>query len=183
MSSYDETVYQPSPASSSDVVDSIRGTPYTSLTALSPEDVRVMKSGAVNIGGSLAGSNHDPFVSSNTQTGGKLSAKASTFKPSLEMRAAAANASVFAIEPSQEMHTPISSHYGELTGSKSPQGAPHEASPTHVGVFTSDSNISRVLKVTGKNSVATFLSSVEVSKRVSSPPCECCFVSRRLPRL
>lgn len=170
MSYYDDNMYQPSPASSSDVVDSVGGTTYTSPTAFSPEDIRVLKSATVNIGGDSAGLNQDPFVSSNAQIGAKLSAMASTFKPSVEMRAAAVSSTSVAIESSQKMRTLISSdRHRDLNGSKPQSGAPHEADSTRFGTFTTDSNTSRVLKVTGKNAVATFLSFVEASKRVSRP--------------
>jgi hypothetical protein len=167
MSSYDDTACLPSPASSSGVVDSGGGTSRTSPAAFSPEDVRAVKSATANLNGSCQ---HDPFMSSGGQGGGRLSARASAFKPSFEMRASAPDPYI-AIESSQKMMGSKSSGQvvEESAGSPSPNAPPmlHDVNPATFGAFTTDTNTSRVLKVTGKDIVATFLPFVEASKRVS----------------
>lgn len=162
----------PSPASScgvGGVVDSAGGTPYTSLTAFSPEDVKAMKSPGANLGSKTTGSSpQDPFVSSGAHSGGRLSAKASAFQPSFETRPPAAPAPSKAIESSRKMQGPNTSDHSEKLGSaQSPGGGLDTANPAQFGAFTTDSNISRVIKVTGKNVVATFLPFVEAAKKVS----------------
>jgi hypothetical protein len=169
MSSYDDTVYHPSPASSSGAVDSFGGTPHTSLTAFSPEDVRAMKSAPVNLGDEpTRSSQQDPFVSSGTQIGGRLSARASAFQPSFEVTAATPAAPSTIMQPSKKMHAPKPSDNVEnLGGAQSPNGALDTVNCAHFGAFTTDSNTSRVLKVTGKDAVAIFLPLVEATKKVS----------------
>jgi hypothetical protein len=169
---YDDHMCHPSPASSSGVggiVDSAGGTPYSSLTAFSPEDIGAMKSPSANLGSIPTGSSpHDPFVSSGTQSVGRLSAKASAFQPSFEIRPPVTPAASKAIQSSRKMqgsNTPDLSE--KFSSAESPGGGLEKANPTQFGTFTTDSNISRVIKVTGKNVVATFLPFIEAAKRVS----------------
>lgn len=171
MSSYDDTACHPSPASSSGVVDSAGGTSHTSPTAFSPEDVRAMKSAAANLSGRPTGSSQqDPFVSSGAQTGGRLSAKASAFKPSFKMRASAPDTTI-GVKSSLKNEAPKSPDQvvENAAGHQSPDAAPapHDINPPYFGAFTTDTNTSRVLKVTGKKAIAAFLPFVEASKRVS----------------
>jgi hypothetical protein len=165
MSSYNEPLFHPSP-SSSGVVGSAGGTPLTSLTAFSPEDGRASKPATVHLSGPLSGSSQqDPFVSSVTQPRGRLSAKASSFEPSFEMRGAAISNP---IEPPQKLH--VSNRPGDFEdfvgGPQSASRASNGQVAGNFGVFTTDCHSSRVIKVTGKNAVATFLPFIETSKKV-----------------
>lgn len=173
MSSYDDTAFHPSPASSSGVVDSGVGTSHTSPTAFSPENVRAMKAAVTNLSGRPTGSGQqDPFMSSGVQTGGRLSAKASAFKPSFETISSTPDTSI-AVESSLNHKAPkppnqvVKNIIGPHSLSSAP--TPHSVNSTHFGVFTTDTTTSRVLKVTGRNAVTTFLPFVEASKRVSPP--------------
>lgn len=165
MASYIETPYQPSP-SSSGVVGSAGGTPLTSLTSFTPEDDRASKPAAAHLSGPSSGSGqHDPFVSSATQPSGRLSAKASAFEPSFGMRGAAVSN---LIELSQRGQVSIRPRdlEGFVAGPQSANRAPNDQGAGNFGVFTADSRSSRVIKISGMNVVATFLSLVEASKKV-----------------
>jgi hypothetical protein len=172
MSSYDETMYHPSPASSSELIESAAGTPHTSLSAFSPEDARIMKSSTVHLGvTSSRSSQQDPFVSTGTQPRGGLSAKATAFEPSADIRTASATTSAFTMDTSQKTQIPNASDCLEnFAVSRSPNRAPHQTNATHFGTFTTDSHSTRVIKVTGKNPVATFLPFIEASKKVGILP-------------
>jgi hypothetical protein len=172
MSSYDDTMYHPSPASSSELIESAAGTPHTSLSAFSPEDARIMKSSTVHLGvTSSRSSQQDPFVSTGTQPRGGLSAKATAFEPSADIRTASATTSAFTMDTSQKTQIPNASDCLEnFAVSRSPNRAPHQTNATHFGTFTTDSHSTRVIKVTGKNPVATFLPFIEASKKVGILP-------------
>lgn len=160
----------PSSSGGDGVVDSANGTPYTSLASGSPEEVRAIKSAGVDLSGNMtASSPHDPFVSTGPHTNGRLSAKASSFQPSFEMTSPLAPAASKVVEPYPKMKAPkdLSDHANEC-GTNSFGCGNDEADPVYFGTFTTDSNTSRVIKVTGTDIVASFLPFVEASKRVSS---------------
>jgi hypothetical protein len=161
----------PSSSGGDGVVDSANGTPYTSLASGSPEEVRAIKSAGVDLSGNMtASSPHDPFVSTGPHTNGRLSAKASSFQPSFEMTSPLAPAASKVVEPYPKMQAPkdLSDHANDFGGTNSFGCGNHEADPVYFGTFTTDSNTSRVIKVTGTNIVASFLPFVEASKIVSS---------------
>lgn len=169
----DPTGHHSAPSSSGGdgVVDSANGTPYTSLASGSPVEVRAMKSAGINLGGNMTAPNpNDPFVLTGSQTNGRLSAKASAFQPSFEIESPLAPASSRVVEQYPKMKAPKdSSDLAHELGETNSLGCGNdEANPIYYGTFTTDSNTSRVIKVTGPDVVASFLPCVEASKRVSS---------------
>lgn len=153
------------------MADSAGGTPYTSLTAFSPEDNRAMKASSTVLGTQTnASSPQDPFVSSGSHATVKLSAEASAFQPSFDMRSPIIPALPNSIDSSEKKHAARAfDHIEKLGGSDSTPYGPDHVNLTHFGTFTTDSNTSRILKVTGNAAVSTFVSSVEDTKRVRQP--------------
>jgi hypothetical protein len=131
-----------------------------------------MKSTTVHLGGtSSKSSQQDPFMSTGTQPRGTLSAKATAFEPSSEIRTASATTPAFTIDTSQKTQIPNAPGCLEnVAVSQSTNRAPHQTNATHFGTFTTDSHSTRVIKVTGKHAVATFLPFVEASKKVGILP-------------
>ena len=129
-----------SPRSSPGAGESIEGTPDTTLTAFSPEDVRRASTASSTSGVTLGASREDPFVTSQTRT--TLSAKASSFTP-------ASTAVVKDIAPAYITVNPPSS--------------------TQFGTFTTDTGASRCLKVTSIYD-ADVLRLVNATLEVSSSP-------------
>lgn len=153
---------RPSPGSSCDSGDSVDGTPYTKLTAFSPEDVRSTKPSSSAVTNTPArGIQHDPFISSSVKPKmeQKLSATASAFQP-FGLRAASlgSTASGFSAKPSASSMKPIPGTRQYLNAiiegyeaanleaaKKSPSSALGDSNIW--GTFTTDTSTSRNLKV------------------------------------
>lgn len=143
MSSYRGMSSQ-SPYSSSDHGYSAEGTPDTSLTAFSPEEVRPSRpSNASSTGAvTLGAGQHDPFVTSAQPTARSLSATASTFRPlalGMEAKSSSAPQDILASSAIQAVQPECGNHLNSVYGSI--------ASPTQFGTFSTDTGARRNLKI------------------------------------
>lgn len=130
--------------------ESVQNTPYTTLTAFSPEDVRVPQSSTSRSGMGPPATHSDPFVTSAKSKAEqqKLSATASTFQP-FGMRGSSK-----ATAPSGPGPIPGTTQYLDAVIEKanSPNRGDWEMS---FGVFTTSTMMSRNIKVSSvmKNEV------------------------------
>ncbi|KAH7321874.1 RNA recognition motif 2-domain-containing protein [Rhexocercosporidium sp. MPI-PUGE-AT-0058] len=128
--------------------ESIQNTPYTQLTAFSPEDARVPPSTHTRSAMGPPGSHSDPFVTSaKSKADQKLSATASAFKP-FGLRG-----SSMATAPSGSGPIPGTTQYLDAVIEKA--SPPRTDSEMSFGVFTTSTMMSRNIKVSSimKNDV------------------------------
>jgi hypothetical protein len=144
MSSYHGLSSQ-SPRSSSGRADSADGTPDTSLTAFSPEEVRTSRASITSsIGGvSLSTCQHDPFITTAHQSARPLSATASTFHPvfrsdQLSSHIPAVSGAI-AAKPGNSSDTALTRLSMTNSGSK--------GNSTQEGSFSTDTGATRCFKV------------------------------------
>ncbi|KAG4429448.1 hypothetical protein IFR05_015070 [Cadophora sp. M221] len=128
--------------------ESVQNTPYTTLTAFSPEDARVPQSSTTRSAMGPPGTHNDPFVTSaKSKAEQKLSATASSFKP-FGLRG-----SSMATSSSSSGPIPGTTQYLDAVIEKaSPSRTDAEMS---FGVFTTSTMMSRNIKVSSimKNDV------------------------------
>ncbi|KAH6715650.1 RNA recognition motif 2-domain-containing protein [Leptodontidium sp. MPI-SDFR-AT-0119] len=128
--------------------ESVQNTPYTTLTAFSPEDARVPQSSTTRSAMGPPGTHSDPFVTSaKSKAEQKLSATASSFKP-FGLRS-----SSMAVGSSGSGPIPGTTQYLDAVIEKA--SPPRTDAEMSFGVFTTSTMMSRNIKVSSimKNDV------------------------------
>lgn len=136
-----------SPHSSTGQQDSIEGTPDTSLTAFSPEEVRSSRPSHVSsIGDTTIGTaHHDPFVTAAVEPR-TLSATASSFQPGVDLNSTKSSTAPAPTPVKTTIANQPAHGGGSYLGSVSP-GA--QIGPSQFGTFSTETGASRYLKISG----------------------------------
>lgn len=152
--------------------DSIQNTPYTTLTAFSPEDVRISQVAAGRSSMAPPGAHSDPFVTSTkaAKADQKLSATASAFKP-FGMR----TSSIGSTPSSSSVSGPVPGTTQYLDAVIEKENSPSRGagdSDMSFGVFTTSTMMSRNIKVSSimKNDVMPLIEATwKVSRLLLHP--------------
>ncbi|KAL2068332.1 hypothetical protein VTL71DRAFT_16430 [Oculimacula yallundae] len=121
--------------------ESVQNTPYTTLTAFSPEDVRVSQSSSSRSGMATPATQSDPFVTSaKSKAEQRLSATASTFQP-FGMRGSSMSTASSSSGP-----VPGTAQYLDAVIEKA-TSSPKGDSEMSFGVFTTNTMMTRNIKV------------------------------------
>lgn len=142
-----------SPHSSSGHAESTGGTPDTSLTAFSPEEVKTSRAsiasslGGVSLGGaSLGACQNDPFITNAQQTAHLLSATATTFHPVFRKDA------FLTYDTTTGASTAVKS--GKTSGAAVLASVPKSSSgstTTQEGIFSTDTGATRGFRTFGSD--------------------------------